>query len=98
MRWDMPNDVRFYLPPALEDKLLKSFDYGHLETFKQYFIMLDVDCSGELSDKEIAVLLESLGIKISDKLFEKLIFTIDLNGNGTIEYDEFCWMMLGAIV
>merc|ERR1711871_8764 len=23
----------------------------------------------------------------------KLVATVDLNGNGTIEFDEFCWMM-----
>ena len=41
-KWDMPDELRFYLPPKLEHKMLKSFDFGHIEVFKQYFSMLDV--------------------------------------------------------
>jgi hypothetical protein len=34
-----------------------------------------------------------LKINCDDTLLNKLIQTVDLNGNGTIEFDEFCWMM-----
>ena len=91
--WDIPDEIRFFIPPKLEAKLLKSFDYGHIETFKQYFSMLDVDNSGDLSDQEIKRLLNALNINITQSGLEKLVKTVDLNGNGTIEFDEFCWMM-----
>jgi hypothetical protein len=32
--------------------------------------------------------------QINEKKFKRLIRTVDLNGNGTIEFDEYCWMML----
>ena len=85
--------MRFFLPPKLEDKLVTIFDPGHMETFRKYFEMLDVDSSGDLTDKELRILLEALDMKVTDKALENLISTVDLNGNGTIEYDEFCWMM-----
>ena len=55
--------------------------------------MLDVDNSGDLSDQEIKRLLNALGINITEAGLRKLVVTVDLNGNGTIEFDEFCWMM-----
>ena len=73
--WDMPDEVRFYLPPQLEEKILKSFDYGHLECFKQYYSMLDVDNSGDLSDMEIKRLLDAMGVKLSPRGLAKLIET-----------------------
>jgi Ca2+-binding EF-hand superfamily protein len=91
--WDMPDEIRFFLPGKLEAKLLRVFDYGHIETFKQYYSMLDVDNSGDLSDLEIKRLLNALGVQITPDGLAKLVETVDLNGNGTIEFDEFCWMM-----
>lgn len=91
--WSMPSDVRFYIPPKLETKLLSVFDYGDIEEFQQYFALLDIDSSGDLNGKEIRLLLKSLGIEISDSKFNRLLNTIDLNGNGTIEFDEYCWMV-----
>jgi len=92
--WSMPPQVMFYIPPKLEDKLLQVFDFGDLEEFQQYFSVLDIDNSGDLSPKEIRLLLKTLHLEISESKFNKLIRTVDLNGNGTIEFDEYCWMML----
>ena len=91
--WDMPDEIRFFLPAKLETRLMKVFDYGHIETFKQYYSMLDVDNSGDLSDQEIKRLLNALGVNITEAGLQQLVKTVDLNGNGTIEFDEFCWMM-----
>lgn len=41
------------------------FDYGQIEEFQQYFSLLDVDNSGDLSDKEIKLLLNALNINVS---------------------------------
>jgi len=92
-RWDMPDEVRFFIPPKLEEKMMKIFDFSHINTFKQHFTMLDINSSGDLSDKELKLFMQALNLNISDSIFHQLIKTIDLNGNGTIEFDEFCWMM-----
>lgn len=55
--------------------------------------MIDVDASGDISPGELKVLLDTMHIIIDDGTLNNLVRTIDLNGNGTIEFDEFCWMM-----
>merc|ERR1711991_692288 len=92
-RWAMPDEVRFYLPPKMQDKLLQVFDYGHIESFKRQFSQVDVDSSGDISDVEIKMLFDAMGIDVSERKFKKLVRSIDLNGNGIIEFDEFCFMM-----
>eukprot|EP00597_Dinobryon_sp_UTEXLB2267_P013014 CAMPEP_0170119298 /NCGR_PEP_ID=MMETSP0020_2-20130122/14302_1 /TAXON_ID=98059 /ORGANISM="Dinobryon sp., Strain UTEXLB2267" /LENGTH=636 /DNA_ID=CAMNT_0010348621 /DNA_START=51 /DNA_END=1957 /DNA_ORIENTATION=+ len=91
--WVMPPAIRFYIPHKLEAKLLKVFTFGQLDEFQQYFSLLDVDSSGDLSDREIKILLNALDIELDDDHLATLIKMIDLNGNGTIEFDEFCMMM-----
>lgn len=91
--WTVPDEVKFYLSPKFEQRLLKVFDYGQLEEFKQHFALLDIDNSGDLSDKEIKILLNSMGISIGELKLAELIKAIDVNGNGSIEFDEFCYLM-----
>ena len=77
----------------MEDKLLLVFDFGQIENFKKQFTEIDIDCSGSISDKEMRLLLEAMNIRVSNSVFKNLLNTIDLNGNGVIEFDEYCWMM-----
>ena len=86
--WEMPEEVRFYLPPLMEEKLMVVFDFGHIENFKRQFTEIDVDCSGSISDKEMRLLLTAMGLNVTDAVFKNLMNTIDLNGNGIIEFDE----------
>lgn len=44
--------------------MLLVFDYGDLEEFQQYFSLLDVDNSGDLSAKEIRILLKALDLQV----------------------------------
>lgn len=92
--WTAPDEVKFYIPPSLEQKLLNTFNYGQIEEFRQFFTVLDVDGSGDLSPNEIKLLLNALDIQVDEGQFNRLIYSLDTNGNGTIEFDEFCFMML----
>jgi len=58
-----PNLLLFLLP-----QLLLAFDYGDIEEFQQYFSLLDVDNSGDLSGKEIRVLLKALDIQVRKRV------------------------------
>jgi Ca2+-binding EF-hand superfamily protein len=44
--------------------LLQVFDFGDLEEFQQYFSMLDIDNSGDLSPNEIRILLKTLHLEV----------------------------------
>ena len=45
---------------------MRTFTYGQLDEFQQYFSLLDVDSSGDLSEKEIRVLLTALEIEVEN--------------------------------
>ena len=93
-RWDMPDELRFFIPAKLNDTLTEVFDYGHIESFKHHFSLLDVDASGDLTARELRLLFTALGVAISDSQLDRLVSVVDLNGNGVIGFDEFCYMML----
>ena len=50
--------------PIFSPQLLLVFDYGDIEEFQQYFSLLDIDSSGDLSPKEIRILLRALDIQV----------------------------------
>ena len=54
------------------------------------FRLFDKDNSGTISPEEIR---KALGIDSSDKHLKKLISEVDENGDGEIQFDEFCSMM-----
>lgn len=45
-------------------QLLMAFDYGEIEQFQNYFALLDVDNSGDLSGREVRLLLKALDVKV----------------------------------
>lgn len=60
------------------------------EKLKAAFRLFDKDNSGTISPDEIR---KVLGIGSSDLHLSKLIAEIDENGDGEIQFDEFCNMM-----
>jgi len=60
------------------------------DKLKAAFKLFDTDGSGTISPDEIR---KVLGISSSDVYLSKLIAEIDENGDGEIQFDEFCNMM-----
>ena len=60
------------------------------EKLKAAFRLFDKDNSGTISPDEIR---KALGIDSSDKHLNELIAEVDENGDGEIQFDEFCNMM-----
>eukprot|EP01031_Cornospumella_fuschlensis_P029638 gene29638-35775_t len=93
--WEMPDDVRFYLPNKLRDKLCRVCGgVEEIEEIKQCFNMLDLDNSGDLSTEEVGLLLQALGMNMSASRLTPLIKALDSDGSGYIEFDEFCYLIL----
>jgi hypothetical protein len=60
-------------------------DYEHI---LQVFNHFDHSKDGELNFEEFRLLLEELGMKLSDKEVHNIIFTTDIDGTGMLELNE----------
>ena len=92
----------------LEGLLYDEFTPKEVEDFKITFNLFDADSSGFIGEEELKFWLEALGIRAPKRkvllLFScytstndytkviKMIKDVDLNMNGVIEFEEFCWM------
>ena len=62
------------------------------ERLLQAFKMFDKDNSGALSYEEIKEVL-CFDSQVDESMVQRIIEEVDENGNGEIEFDEFCNMM-----
>ena len=56
------------------------------KTFRDF----DEDRSGDLDYEEFRKGLEMLGFRVTDQEFKEVMKLLDVDGDGTIEYEEFC--------
>lgn len=53
------------------------------------FIKFDVDGDGHINPKEIRTVMRDVGVKLTADEIKQLIASVDADGNGMIEFDEF---------
>jgi len=61
--------------------------------FREAFQMFDKDNDGVITAKELGELMRSLGQNVTETEVQDLLNEVDIDGNGTIELDEFIEMM-----
>ncbi|XP_064601551.1 calmodulin-A-like isoform X2 [Liolophura sinensis] len=61
--------------------------------FREAFTMFDRDGDGRITAKELGTVLRSLGQNPTEGELRDMINDVDIDGNGTIEFDEFLRMM-----
>jgi len=59
------------------------------EYLREEFDLIDDDDSGELDEDELRNLFTRVGVPISKRIISNLMRLSDLDGNGTIDWDEF---------
>jgi|TARA_B110001450_G_scaffold189507_1_gene177666 Ca2+-binding EF-hand superfamily protein len=76
---------------AIRAGLLKAGTEKHTEEFilREIFREHDRNSNGSLSKTELGSLLNKINLKVDDKYLEALIKKLDMNGNGSIEFEEF---------
>ena len=61
--------------------------------FREAFQMFDKDNDGVITATELGELMRSLGQNVTETEVNDLLNEVDIDGNGTIELDEFIEMM-----
>ena len=64
------------------------------EELMDTFRVLDLDGNGEITAVELRHVLTSIGEKLTEKEMDGLILEADVDGDGTINFEEFANMML----
>jgi calmodulin len=61
--------------------------------FREAFNIFDKDGDGRITAKELGTVMRSLGQNPSEAELQDMVNEVDIDGNGTIEFDEFLYMM-----
>merc|ERR1711966_27552 len=61
------------------------------------FALFDTDGSGAIDAKELKVAMQALGFEPTSDEIAKMVKDIDVDGNATIEFEEFVEMMEGKM-
>merc|ERR1712100_354206 len=64
---------------------------------KEAFDLFDTDGSGAIDAKELKVAMQALGFEPTNQEISKLISDIDIDGNATVEFEEFLEIMEGKM-
>ncbi|KAH8382766.1 hypothetical protein KR009_005162, partial [Drosophila setifemur] len=64
-----------------------------LEDYKLSFDQLTKNQRGVITIKELKKMIESMGESPSDKELEEIFKASDMDGNGEIDFKEFCYLM-----
>merc|ERR1712087_75486 len=61
--------------------------------FKEAFSLFDKDGDGTITTKELGPVMRSLGQNPTEAELQDMINEVDADGNGTIDFPEFCTLM-----
>lgn len=84
-----------YLINQLSEEDLKNLNmpYEKLVMFQNLFMELDADCVGHLGEDELKLLVIMKGLKMDYEELNELINEFDREGNGTLDFRDFLYMM-----
>lgn len=79
--------------PNNYDFLNENYTKNEIEDYRQLFCMFDTDGSGAIGNSELKEAILSIGLQASDQDIDALIREVDEDGNGEIDFAEFCHCM-----
>jgi calmodulin len=72
---------------------IQELPHEKLQELKEVFALFDTDGSGNVDAHELKDILSLLGEEITELEAEGMIQALDQDGNGTLDFDEFCKFM-----
>ena len=61
--------------------------------YREAFALFDKNGDGTITVFELGTVMKSLGTNPTDSELQDMINEVDADGNGTLEFDEFCQLM-----
>ena len=71
----------------------KKFTDEEVAQLKQAFALFDLDGNGYITNDELGTVLRKMGQEPTDEEVDAMIAEIDEDGDGTIDFEEFCELM-----
>ena len=65
-----------------------------IEEFQEVFNLFDKDGGGSISNSELGIVMRTLGQNPTESEIEVMIKAVDEDGNGEINFQEFCGLMV----
>lgn len=90
---EVSDEVRYFIDPILNEKILSTFDFQFLESLKNIFSILDINVEGKFTVEYLDLLLEALDIETDINTKSRLIIAMDQNNNDRFEFSEMCKMV-----
>uniref|UniRef100_A0A7S0ZKG0 EF-hand domain-containing protein n=1 Tax=Timspurckia oligopyrenoides TaxID=708627 RepID=A0A7S0ZKG0_9RHOD len=75
------------------DKLSQST----IQELREAFALFDKNSDGKITFEELGTVMRSMGQNPSDNELRSMVREVDVDGNGTIEFDEFVRLMAGNL-
>lgn len=70
-----------------------AYSRDELKEYRQLFNMFDTDGSGAIGNEELKQAMFSMGMNANEAEIDNVIREVDADGNGEIDFDEFCACM-----
>lgn len=64
-----------------------------IENTKEAFLLFDKDNNGTISASELGAIMRSLNMNPTETELQDMVNEIDVDGNGSIDYEEFVTML-----
>ena len=71
----------------------KKFTDEQVAEFKQAFALFDQDGNGYVTTDELGTVFSTLGQDLSEEELTEMINTVDADGDGTVDFEEFVELM-----
>jgi len=69
------------------------FKEEDIKEFKEVYKLFDKDGDGNISEKELGVVMSGLGKHLADDELHEMFVTADYSGNGIVSFNEFMEMV-----